>query len=208
MFAGRRLNRKRRAISPITCCLVLMALGAMSAGCSISSATPTETEPPTAQVLETTPTSIAATATRPMSTPTLVASTTSSPSSTDTKVPTETPMPPLASLVAQQQAVELLKSNGNCSLPCWWGITPGKTTWSAAESFLYQFDQQVYSRTSGLTEPFTAEVLIPVPTEVSSIGHLDHFYTISDTKVQLIDVFPGKVPTYNLFAILSNGFVA
>ncbi|WP_145962528.1 hypothetical protein [Bellilinea caldifistulae] len=31
---------------------------------------------------------------------------------------------------------ELIQTNGGCELPCWWGITPGKTTWKEAYDFL------------------------------------------------------------------------
>jgi hypothetical protein len=31
---------------------------------------------------------------------------------------------------------ELLKTNAGCQLPCWWGITPGKTSWNDTEDFL------------------------------------------------------------------------
>ena len=29
----------------------------------------------------------------------------------------------------------MLETNGGCELPCWWGITPGETTWQAARDF-------------------------------------------------------------------------
>jgi len=34
---------------------------------------------------------------------------------------------------------ELLSNNGGCRYPCWWGITPGETTWSEANHFLASF---------------------------------------------------------------------
>jgi len=34
---------------------------------------------------------------------------------------------------------DLLLTNRGCSLPCWWGITPGKTTWDEARQFLLTF---------------------------------------------------------------------
>jgi hypothetical protein len=76
---------------------------------------------------------------------TLVISTkTFSPSVTKISSSTFTPFPsptdtmiqiPFSTLtltkVAQQHAniVQLLETNGGCELPCWWGITPGITTW-------------------------------------------------------------------------------
>lgn len=115
-----------------------------------------------------------------------------------TQLPSETPLPALQVGEAQQLAEKLLKSNANCPLPCWWGIVPGKTSWTVAQSFLYQFDQEIYFRMLGRNEPFVAEVLIPVPKEIFSLGRLNHFYRVKDGKVQLIDLFPGKISTYSL----------
>jgi hypothetical protein len=39
--------------------------------------------------------------------------------------------------------MDLIATNGGCRLPCWWGITPGKTTWEEARIFLEQFVTQI-----------------------------------------------------------------
>src|SRR3990172_323544 len=62
-----------------------------------------------------------------------------SPSATLTPVdiahtPTTMPRPtisPAPTLTAEQQEayiVDMLKTNGDCKLPCWWGIMPGEAT--------------------------------------------------------------------------------
>ncbi len=40
-----------------------------------------------------------------------------------------TPVPTLNNLQAKKYFSELLKNNAGCKLPCWWGITPGASTW-------------------------------------------------------------------------------
>lgn len=140
----------------------------------------------------------------PASTPSATSTLRPTVSPTLTQPPSETPLTALQVTEAQQVAEELLKSNANCLLPCWWGIVPGRTSWSVAQSFLYQFDQEIYSRTAGRNEPFVAEVLIPVRKEIFSLGRLNHFYRVDDDKVQLIDLFPGKLPTYSLSEIFSS----
>lgn len=61
---------------------------------------------------------------------------------TPTPIPTltSTPSPmPLPTLTAQEKidrVAELQKDNGGCTYPCWWGITPGLTTWEEAEAIL------------------------------------------------------------------------
>jgi hypothetical protein len=42
---------------------------------------------------------------------------------------TQTMEPTLTEAESEERILELLKTNGNCKLPCFWGIVPGKTTW-------------------------------------------------------------------------------
>lgn len=59
---------------------------------------------------------------------------------TSTRVPLSTttlvPLPTLTAGEQENYVRELLKTNAGCQLPCWWGITPGKTSWGDAERFL------------------------------------------------------------------------
>jgi hypothetical protein len=61
---------------------------------------------------------------------------------TSTSVPTRTPLPPtpthVPTLTADKEGelvLNLLQNNAGCRLPCWWGFTPGKTTWRTAQTF-------------------------------------------------------------------------
>lgn len=51
-----------------------------------------------------------------------------------------TPFVTLASTLSSQQrekrVLDLLQTNANCVLPCWWGIVPGKTMWSETKAFI------------------------------------------------------------------------
>lgn len=53
--------------------------------------------------------------------------------------PTVTPSPTVApTLTADQEqalVLDLLQNNAGCQLPCWWGFTPGKTSWQTAQTF-------------------------------------------------------------------------
>ncbi len=61
---------------------------------------------------------------------------------TPTSIPTLAPAPsplPVPTFTSQEktdQIVELQKDNGGCTYPCWWGITPGVTTWEEADRIL------------------------------------------------------------------------
>lgn len=45
----------------------------------------------------------------------------------------------------QQRIIELLTNNNGCKLPCFWGITPGSTSWDDARTFLQEFNR-IYSQ--------------------------------------------------------------
>lgn len=55
---------------------------------------------------------------------------------TPAPTPTLTSVPPLATEIARQKWFDLLANNGGCKLPCFWGITPGKSDYRAARSIL------------------------------------------------------------------------
>lgn len=60
------------------------------------------------------------------------------PSPTLTSVPTmtRTPLPTLSPEDMEKLLAELLRTNGNCSEPCFWGITPDKSNFDDAVTFL------------------------------------------------------------------------
>jgi hypothetical protein len=72
------------------------------------------------------------------STPTRRPTETSKPSNTPSPQPsaTWTSLPTLTTLKAQQTVTSFYDNNGECEMPCWWGITPGKTTWQEARAKL------------------------------------------------------------------------
>jgi len=64
----------------------------------------------------------------PIITPTLIPTLTSTPS--------PLPVPTLTSQEKIDRVAEIQKDNGDCIYPCWWGITPGVTTWEEADRIL------------------------------------------------------------------------
>lgn len=79
------------------------------------------------------------------STPTQVEPTqtgTPTPSSTPTlRPPTSTPKPTLSANEAKSLLLNLLRVNGDCALPCIWGITPGETVMEALDPFMARFNK-------------------------------------------------------------------
>ena len=116
--------------------LALLFVVLVSASCASPIPTPPATTPvvvvasSTATVLPTQiPASPTSTTTRtPTSTQTRLPRPTAT--SQPTKTATPTKYPTLDSQGRLNFVLQELKTNGGCQLPCWWGITPGKTTWS------------------------------------------------------------------------------
>jgi hypothetical protein len=67
---------------------------------------------------------------------------------TRTKIPlpalisTWTPIPTLAPGAITKTIMQYYKNNGGCQLPCWWGITPGQTSWQEVREILSPISQE------------------------------------------------------------------
>ncbi len=92
---------------------------------------------------------------QPTASPTVATTTSPTTSSQPMTTYTPTSVATLSPAEGRARVLELLANNGGCRLPCWWGITPGQTSWESAKSFFLQFDPEIWSRL-----PF-AEVEIP-----------------------------------------------
>lgn len=69
-------------------------------------------------------------------------------------VQTRTPFPvnTLTALEREKFVRESLSNSSDCNLPCWWGITPGKTSWQDSETLLRHLGatiKQFQSETGG-----------------------------------------------------------
>jgi hypothetical protein len=54
---------------------------------------------------------------------------------------TLTPLPTFENPVAEIRI--LIRDNAGCHLPCWWGITPGTTSWLQASQFFVHFGDHI-----------------------------------------------------------------
>lgn len=97
---------------------------------------------------------------------------------------TGTPISTFSPTEASSRLQDLLKTNAGCRLPCWWGITPGKTTWDEAEEYLKTFT--ALSTTQGSNELFAINAYLPLSKEK---GTLSHTYYIKNNIVIGIDAF-------------------
>jgi uncharacterized cupin superfamily protein len=106
---------------------------------------------------------------------------------------TLTPRPTLTENEAKRLVRELLEDNAGCRLPCWWGITPGKTTWAEARHFLEGFALYIHEGEIG------AGVQIPLPAPYSDAQYMDHEYSVKNGIVDSISIFNFNLaPNYYL----------
>ena len=119
---------------------------------------PTWTPQPTLTPTVVPPSPTATSTRRPTATPLL-----------DTATPSRTPVPTLDAKQQAQLVTDMLKTNGGCKLPCWWGIVPGNTRFQAAVDSLQQQGLSLYL-VRDLTGALTID--IPHPTQLFNYGFL------------------------------------
>jgi hypothetical protein len=97
-----------------------------------------------------------------------------------------TPLPKLSQTDSLARVLGLLRSNGNCALPCWWGIVPGETDMPFAMNYLLSFS--TYDKINFPPGKITAEFLYKVPKSVSPIELTRVKLTSQSTTVDQIIV--------------------
>lgn len=127
---------------------------------------------------------------------------------------TWTPLPTYPPEQARQILMDLYENNP-CRLPCWWGITPGKTSWLDAWQFLGRFATNRYPGDMLLLESrkfpgymnFVVSLDIPQPPEEKYHLLADRMYfdiNIKTFNVDYIDVNTGNIEGYTLRRILAD----
>lgn len=167
-----------------------------------------------ATVIESTPTATNTPTSVPSSTYTLTPTPSITPTNTPTKIPpTWTPLATLSTQDAETLIYHLFETNGDCQLPCWWGLTPGLTPWQSAQQLLAQFATiETPSLNEGnednpsIKTTFYANVIVPVPVEISDIYFRQDF-EVQEGFIQSITIpTTGNVQNYRLSKFLvENG---
>jgi hypothetical protein len=179
-----------RVLRIVALCLLLFAVGC---GSAVPTSSPTSTITPL--VIETS--APVATSTVALPSPTFTAMV------TDTPTPTPTPAPTLPPDEAQALLLDLLQNNAGCRLPCWWGFTPGQTSWETARQFLSSFATEIYIPSSAPPSHFFADVIFLVPKEIFPT-YLTQKYQVEEGVIVTIETIPGYNSSYNLSAFLST----
>jgi hypothetical protein len=152
----------------------------------------------------------------PTSSPSTAPEATLTKTPTATRTPTWTPVPTLLPEEAQTALKELFANNGDCQLPCWWGITPGETSWAQANEKLAPIAVETIYTSKGshgitLYQPiFRIPEGINFPTKTSGENDFTTYYFdpsifVKDSTVLAIDLSSGWISQgfdYSLAALL------
>lgn len=168
------LSRKSRHHLWAICLLGILLLNLLAACSAPVQPTALPTTPITASSPTVTPTAF------PTQTSTITTTPTAKPSATTTPTPTQTRTPEITPLPTEQVQAwikEQMKTNPSCRLPCWWGITPGKTTWIEAQAFLAPYATRIRFRE--LEDKFIAGVFFSIGLPKNCSHHISILALVS-----------------------------
>jgi hypothetical protein len=111
---------------------------------------------------------------------------------TVTRVSSPTPGPTLTIDEEQSLVLNLLKENGGCRLPCWWGFTPGKTSWQAIQTFLASSGKIAMKFSNSYLTNYSVKFEIP-----QHDVQLGQVYNVTNGILDMIWVGVGTVRNYN-----------
>jgi hypothetical protein len=143
--------------------------------------------------------------TPPVEIPTPTPTLTFTPSPTLTPVPSATPtlIPTLTRDDAETKMLDLMASNGNCHLPCFWGITPGESTLTDTKTILAPFSSFRFTEVVG-RPPYAfftywiEELYFSVGIDYDSNDKVSNVnFAVSDSKIEQSTNGPIFKPIYN-----------
>ena len=111
--------------------------------------------------------------------------------------------PTLTADESKQLVRDLLENNAGCRLPCWWGITPGKTTWIEARQILEKTSLYIGGQEIG--EVFYVDVQAYLPYPHNFAKYMEHSYGVKNGIVDYIDVYNFDLaPNFSLPNLLES----
>ncbi len=164
-----------KVVAIIAILLITIAVGV---SCSKNFSTMAGSSPPAPYPVEST-TEMIATRTLDLE-PTLVATRLPSETSTATHEakPASTSVPDGGNTLTN-----LLRSNGDCLLPCWWGIMPGETSWTSAEALLKPLSSRIVPFNQG---SYVVYFAYHDTTQNDPAGLLSSLFAVREQTVQLL----------------------
>lgn len=118
---------------------------------------------------------------------------TSTKTATNTLTATWTPVSTMNAEAALERIRELYQYIEPCKFPCWWGITPGQTTWAQARQILSEIqpEQGPYYREILTRYKYSFEV--PARFEALGLGFIEASIFVNGDKVVAISTNTGWI---------------
>ncbi len=112
---------------------------------------------------------------------------TATPTRTYTPVLTATDIlvPTLSQELANAKIEELLRTNGNCEFPCWWGMEPGLSSWDDAKRLLEPLAMEIAAFPT-IQSKIKYEAVLPDPEKKSFQNKINALIYVGETG--LIDL--------------------
>jgi hypothetical protein len=113
-----------------------------------------------------------------------------------------TPQPTFTAGQARDYALNMMKTNGGCKFPCWFGITPGKTTWVDASKALSSYAYSI-SKPNMLRESYEVTLKFPFQSFHGNSSAAANIFVKPDGKVEKIKTLtditlPDLLDTYGV----------
>jgi hypothetical protein len=142
----------------------------------------------------------------PTLTPTAIPSETPQPTATKfSPIYTPLPVPELSPQEIKPFIVQLIKDNTGCKLPCWWGITPGKTSWYDAYDYLKPLTSKITSSPSRYQPgKWINEIRFDVPTYIDRKGEIIQTFLTHDSTIDMIITDASPIQNYKLKDLLAS----
>jgi hypothetical protein len=148
--------------------------------------------------------------------PTPVSTSTAAISTVDsTTTPTLSLPPTISPDLWYQAIIDILSSNGNCRLPCWWGVHPGESTLQSFNNVFYPIGYNELNKQGDFSEDFSISVnQINIPNLLMRMSFenniVQRIYILADNinkpgdKVSHFDDFARAMEKYSLESILAH----
>jgi hypothetical protein len=148
--------------------------------------------------------------------PTRVSTSTTTISTVDsTTTPTLSLPPRISQDLWYEAIINILSSNGNCNLPCWWGVYPGESTVQSFNNVFYPFGYNELNKQGDFSEDLSMSVnQINIPNLLMRMSFenniVQRIYILADNinkpgdKVSHFDDFARAMENYSLESILEH----
>lgn len=143
----------------------------------------------------------------PSSTPISTSSQTRTSSPQPTIAPTWTTIPTLVPDKATEILLDLYSNNGSCNLPCWWGITPGKTTWEDTHTTLAPLGYFSHRKLAKDLDMYEFGFLVPENIDTLGLGYFEPTIWTQEGFVSALGLNSGWIMEsfdHSLSGILNN----